>query len=250
MGDMTYRQLGDSGLVVSALGLGGNNFGFRIDQEATDAVVTAALNAGVNLIDTAAAYGPSEELLGNAIHGRRHEVLLATKFPSPHEPDRHRPGSRHHIIAACEGSLRRLRTDYIDLYQMHRPDPATPVEETLSALDALVAAGKVRYLGSSNFAGWQIAEAAWLARTNGWTRFISAQNEYSLLDRSIEQEVVPACAADGVGILPYFPLASGMLSGKYQRGMPGPEAPASLPAAWTPPLNVSSPNETSTRSSD
>ena len=223
MSDMAYRQLGSSGLNVSVVGIGCNNFGFRIDEEASAAVVSAGLEAGVNLFDTAASYGASEERLGKAIVGHRDEVVIATKWPSPFEATKHQPGSRHHIVSACEGSLQRLGTDYIDLYQMHRPDPLTPIDETLHALDDLVTAGKVRYIGSSNFAGWQIADADWTSRTNGWARMVSAQNNYSLLKRDVESEVIPACRRFGVGMLPFFPLASGVLTGKYKRGEEGPE---------------------------
>ncbi len=223
MSDMAYRQLGSSGLNVSVVGIGCNNFGFRIDEEASAAVVSAALEAGVNLFDTAASYGASEERLGKAIVGHRDEVVIATKWPSPFEATKHHPGSRHHIVRACEGSLQRLGTDYIDLYQMHRPDPLTPFDETLHALDDLVSAGKVRYIGSSNFAGWQIADADWTSRTNGWVRMVSAQNNYSLLKRDVEVDVIPACQRFGVGMLPFFPLASGVLTGKYTRGEEGPE---------------------------
>ena len=223
MGDMSFRQLGSSGLNVSVVGVGCNNFGFKIDQEATNAVVGAALDAGLNLFDTAASYGASEERLGKALGDRRGEVVIATKWPSPFEATKHQPGSRHHIVEACEGSLRRLGTDYLDLYQMHRPDPLTPIDETLHALDDLVRSGKVRYIGSSNFAGWQIADADWTARTNGWARMVSAQNGYSLIDRRVENDVIPACQRFGVGMLPYFPLASGLLTGKYRRGEEGPE---------------------------
>ena len=223
MSEVSFRQLGSSGLNVSVVGVGCNNFGFRIDEDATNAVVAAALDAGLNLFDTAASYGASEERLGKALGGRRAEVVIATKWPSPFETTKHQPGSRHHIIEACEGSLRRLGTDYIDLYQMHRPDPLTPIDETLRALDDLVRAGKVRYIGNSNFAGWQIADADWTSRTNGWARMVSAQNQYSLLERRVENEVIPACERFGLGMLPFFPLASGLLTGKYKRGEDGPE---------------------------
>jgi aryl-alcohol dehydrogenase-like predicted oxidoreductase len=223
MSEMSYRQLGTSGLSVSVVGVGCNNFGFKIDQDATDAVVAAALEVGINLFDTAASYGASEERLGKALAGHRDEVVIASKFPSPFEASKHQSGSRHHIVSACEGSLRRLGTDHIDLYQMHRPDTNTPIDETLSALDDLVRSGKVRYLGNSNFAGWQIADADWTARTYGWTRMVSAQNHYSLINRGVERDVVPACTRFGLGLLPYFPLASGVLTGKYQRGQEAPE---------------------------
>ncbi|KAA9379345.1 aldo/keto reductase [Microbispora cellulosiformans] len=224
---MTYRRLGDSGLVVSAVGLGGNNFGRRIDLDATRAVVGAALDAGVTLIDTADIYGESESLLGEVLKGRRDQVVLATKFggdvQGANGPDWGARASRRYVRLAVERSLRRLRTDWIDLYQLHFPDPSTPVEETLSVLTDLVREGKVRYLGSSNFAAWQVTDADWIARTGGLERFVSAQNEYSLLDRRVEQELVPALAHHGIGLLPYFPLANGLLTGKYRRGEQPPE---------------------------
>jgi aryl-alcohol dehydrogenase-like predicted oxidoreductase len=224
MADMTYRRLGTSGLAVSVVGVGCNNFGRKIDLAGTKAVVDAAIGAGITLFDTADVYGDppgaSEECLGAALkaNGKRDDVVIATKFGSPMGgPDWGARGSRRYIIRAVEASLRRLGTDHIDLYQIHRPDEATPIAETLSALDDLVRAGKVRYIGSSNFAGWQIADAAWTAQTAGSAPFISAQNEYSLLDRGIERDVIPACGRFGVGMLPYFPLANGLLTGKYRR---------------------------------
>ncbi|MET8151365.1 aldo/keto reductase [Actinoplanes sp. NPDC049668] len=230
MSDMTYRRLGTSGLVVSVVGIGCNNFGRKLDVDGTRAVVDAAFDAGITLFDTADIYGTphggSEECLGAAIKGRRDEIVLATKFGMDMEglngADRGARGARGYIVRAVEASLRRLGTDYIDLYQMHEPDPATPIEETLSALDDLVRSGKVRYLGNSNFAGWQIADADWTARTAGHTPFISAQNQYSLLHREVEDEVVPACERFGLGLLPFFPLDSGLLSGKYSRGQAPP----------------------------
>jgi aryl-alcohol dehydrogenase-like predicted oxidoreductase len=226
---MRYRTLGDSGLVVSVVGLGGNNFGRRIDLDATRAVVDAALEAGITLVDTADTYGghgESEALLGEVLRGRRGEVVLATKFGMDMDggngPDWGARGSRRYIRLAVEASLRRLRTDWIDLYQYHVPDGVTPVEETLAALDDLVREGKVRYAGSSNFAGWQVADADSFARHAGTTRFVSAQNNYSLLDRTAERELGPACVRHGVGILPYFPLANGLLTGKYRRGEAAP----------------------------
>jgi aryl-alcohol dehydrogenase-like predicted oxidoreductase len=230
---MDYRRLGDSGLKVSEIGLGCNNFGMRIDQAATDAVVAAALDAGVNFFDTADIYGglKSEVMLGQALGARRPEVIVATKFANPTgaRPDQ-RGGSRGYVVKAVEASLKRLGTDYIDLYQMHLPDADTPIEETLRALDDLITAGKVRYIGNSNFAGWQIADADWIARGEHLNRFVSAQNNYSLLERKVEFEVIPACQRFGLGLLPFFPLASGLLTGKYRRG----EAPAegTRLAAW------------------
>ncbi|TQJ25154.1 aryl-alcohol dehydrogenase-like predicted oxidoreductase [Micromonospora sp. A202] len=222
---MTYRRLGDSGLVVSVVGIGCNNFGRKLDLDGTRAVVDAALDAGITLFDTADIYGEpqggSEELLGQALKGRRDDVVVATKFGMDmnglNGPDFGARGSRRYIARAVEASLRRLGTDHIDLYQMHEPDPGTPIDETLAALDDLVRDGKVRYLGNSNFAGWQIADADWVASSNGRARFISAQNHYSLLERSVETEVIPACERFGLGMLPFFPLANGLLTGKYKR---------------------------------
>jgi aryl-alcohol dehydrogenase-like predicted oxidoreductase len=227
MGDMAYRRLGDSGLTVSVVGLGCNNFGRRIGLEQTRAVVRAALDEGVTLFDTADTYGDSEDFLGEALGKERDDIILATKFGNDMGGklgvDWGARGSRRYIRKAIESSLRRLRTDWIDLYQMHVPDPATPIEETLAALDELVREGKVRYIGCSNFAAWQVANADWTARTSGRARFISAQNHYSLLERGPETELVPACQRFGVGLLPYFPLANGLLTGKYQRGQAAPE---------------------------
>lgn len=229
MADMTYRQLGRSGLTVSVVGLGCNAFGSRIDGDQTSAVVHAALDAGVTLFDTSDTYGlgESERLLGQALGRQRADVIVATKFGmdmrGANGPDWGVRGSRRYIRRAVEASLRRLGTDWIDLYQLHRPDPATPIEETLAALHELVVEGKVRYIGSSNLAGWQVVDADWVARTSGYTRFISAQNKYSLYDRSVEAELVPACLHAGVGVLPFFPLEYGLLTGKYRRGEPAPE---------------------------
>lgn len=224
---MEYRNLGSTGLKVSVVGIGCNNFGMRIDADAADDVVSAALDHGINFFDTADVYGRghSEEFLGKAIKGKdRSQVVIATKFASPMGEGALMQGaSRRHIFNAVDESLRRLGTDYIDLYQQHRPDPDTPIEETLRALDDLVRMGKVRYLGNSNFTGWQVADAAWAARHYGLNGFATAQNLYSLLDRRIEREVVPACRQFGLGVLPYFPLASGMLTGKYKRGEEPPE---------------------------
>jgi aryl-alcohol dehydrogenase-like predicted oxidoreductase len=223
---MRYRRLGDSGLAVSVLGLGCNNFGRRIDLEATRGVVDTAIEHGVTLFDTADTYGESETFLGEVLQGRRDDVVIATKFGNPLGGalgnDFGARGSRRYIRRAVERSLRRLRTDYIDLYQMHQPDPATPIEETLAALTELVHEGKVRYIGSSNFASWQVTHADWTARTSGTERLISAQNLYNLLERDAERELVPACQRFGIGLLPYFPLANGLLTGKYHRGEPPP----------------------------
>jgi aryl-alcohol dehydrogenase-like predicted oxidoreductase len=216
------RRLGRSGLEVSAIGLGCNNFGGRIGAKETDAVVGQALDSGITLFDTADVYGErggSETLLGKALGKRRQEVVIATKFGSKMGEGPYEQGaSRRWIYRAVENSLKRLGTDWIDLYQLHFPDHSTPQGETLQALDALVKEGKVRYLGCSNFAGWQIAEATWISRTHGYSAYISAQNQYNLLDRRIEREVIPACDHFSLGLLPYFPLASGFLTGKYKRG--------------------------------
>ena len=232
---MQLRRLGHSGLKVSAVGIGCNNFGMRIDEKQTQAVVDAAIEAGVNFFDTADVYGAtkSEEFLGKAVGKRRHEVVIATKFAMKSGPAEHNQGgSRRWIMEACEASLRRLGTDYIDLYQMHRYDPETPLEETLRALDDLVSQGKVRYVGNSNYMGFQVADAAWTAKMRGYVPFVSAQNQYSLLERRVEHEVLPACERFGLGFLPFFPLASGLLTGKYARGEPPPEG--TRLAAWGP----------------
>ena len=222
---MRYRPLGHSGLVVSVAGLGCNNFGRRLDTDATRSVIDAAIDAGITLLDTADMYGTgrSEEILGEVLAGRRDQVVLATKFGHSgvdmgYGPAAGAKGGRAYIRRAVEHSLRRLRTDYIDLYQLHTPDPATPIGETMAALGELIAEGKVRYIGHSNFSGWQVAEAAVLARELGTVPFISAQNHWSLLERGAEAEVVPAARHFGLGVLPYFPLANGLLTGKIRRG--------------------------------
>jgi aryl-alcohol dehydrogenase-like predicted oxidoreductase len=228
---MKLRRLGTSGLKVSEVGIGCNNFGMRIDDKQTDAVVGAAIDAGITLFDTADVYGgtKSEEFLGKALGKKRGQVVLATKFGMAVGGDATKKGgSRRWIMTAVEDSLKRLGTDWIDLYQFHAPDPDTPIDETLRALDDLVTQGKVRYIGNSNFSGWQIADADWTA--SGGTRFISAQNEFSLLQRRVEHEVLPACEHFGLGFLPFFPLGSGLLSGKYRRGEPPPEG--TRLAAW------------------
>jgi aryl-alcohol dehydrogenase-like predicted oxidoreductase len=226
---MTYTQLGPSGLTVSTVGLGCNNFAARMPDEDVPKVVRAAIDAGITLFDTADVYGNaggSETLLGQALGSRRAEVVIATKFGSDmhgaNGPDWGVRGSRRYIRIAVEGSLRRLNTDWIDLYQLHAPDPNTPIEETLAALAELVAEGKVRYLGSSNLSGWQVVDADWIARSSGYDGFISAQNEYSWLNRSAEAELIPALEHTGQSLLPYFPLARGLLTGKYRRGEPAP----------------------------
>ena len=227
---MELRRLGHSGLTVSVVGLGCNNLGREgtasRTQEGADAVVHAALDAGVTLFDVADAYGAepglSETVLGRALGSRRDEVVVATKFGmdvrGANGPDFGARGSRRYITTAVEASLRRLGTDRIDLYQLHTPDPLTPIEETLDALDDLVRAGKVRYIGHSNLAGWQIADAEHTARARGGARFVSSQSHYNLLDRRAELEVTPAAEHFGLGVLPYFPLASGLLTGKYSSG--------------------------------
>jgi aryl-alcohol dehydrogenase-like predicted oxidoreductase len=227
--EMTYQQLGPSGLTVSTVGLGCNNFGARMADEDVPAVVNAAIDAGITLFDTADVYGNvggSEILLGEALGSRRGEVIIATKFGSDmrgaNGPDWGARGSRRYIRIAVENSLRRLGTDWIDLYQLHEPDPNTPIEETLAALSEIVAEGKVRYIGSSNLAGWEVIDADWTSRTSGFEAFISAQNEYSWLSRSVETELVPALEHTGQSLLPYFPLASGLLTGKYHRDQPAP----------------------------
>ena len=223
---MEFRRLGGSGLSVSEIGLGCNNFGGRVDQSGTKRVVDAALDHGITLFDTADVYGgsDSEVFLGKELGTKRSDVVVATKFGMAMGQDAlSRGGSRRYIMKAVEASLRRLGTDYIDLYQIHFPDPATPIDETLSALDDLVRSGKVRYVGSSNFSSWQIADADWTARSEGYTRFVSAQNHMNLFERAVVHEVIPGCRHFGLGMLPYFPLASGLLTGKYQRGEAAPE---------------------------
>ncbi|GAA1138109.1 aldo/keto reductase [Ornithinicoccus hortensis] len=228
MTEMTYRPLGSSGLMVSTVGIGCNAFGARIDADAVQGIVDAAIEEGVTLFDTADTYGlgESEKLLGAALGERREDVVVATKFgmdmQGANGSDWGARGSRRYIRRAVEASLRRLGTDWIDLYQMHRPCPVTPIEETLAALHELVQEGKVRYVGSSNFAGWQVVDADWTARTGGYTAFVSAQNKYSLLDRAAEQELIPAAETVGVGILPFFPLEYGLLTGKYRRDQAAP----------------------------
>jgi len=223
---MRYRQLGESGLTVSMIGLGGNNFGGRIGLEQTRGVVDAAIDCGVTLIDTADIYGNrggSEKLLGQVLAGRREHVVLATKFGMDMGEGTVARGCRKYIRRAVEGSLHRLQTDYIDLYQYHEPDGLTPLEETLATLNDLVTEGKVRYIGSSNFAGWQISDADWITTVQHRARFVSAQNHYNLLERDAEREVIPSCVNRGIGVLPYFPLANGLLTGKYRRGQAAPQ---------------------------
>jgi aryl-alcohol dehydrogenase-like predicted oxidoreductase len=222
MTEMRHRRLGDSGLMVSVVGLGCNNFGRKLDAAATASVVHAALDAGVTLFDTADIYGDprgtSEMFLGEALKGAREDVVLATKFGMDMgTTDWGARGARRYIMRAVEDSLRRLQTDYIDLYQYHAPDGLTPIEETLRALDDLVRQGTVRYIGSSQFAGWQVTDADWAAKVHGLTPFVSTQQHYNWLHRSPEKELLPACAKAGVGLLPFFPLESGLLTGVYRR---------------------------------
>lgn len=223
---MKMRALGPSGLQVSELGLGCNNFGGRVDEAGTRAVVDAALDAGINFFDTADSYGNrggSETLLGKILGARRNDVMLATKFGSAMREGARHDASRRYIMQAVEDSLRRLQTDWIDVYYMHWPDPLTPIEETLRALDDLVRSGKVRYIGACNLAAWQVVEAEWTACELGTHRFICAQNEYSLVERAPEAELLPALHAHSLSLVPYFPLASGLLTGKYRRDKDAPE---------------------------
>lgn len=223
---MEVRNLGSSGLRVSLVGLGCNNFGARLDVEATRKVVHKALDLGITLFDTADVYGNrggSEEQLGQVLGARRKDIVLASKFGlAMDDAGVLKGGSRHYVMRAVEDSLRRLRTDWIDLYQLHRPDPLTPIEETLGALGDLVRQGKVRYVGCSNLSAWQVVEAQWTAKHRGLDAFVSCQDEYSLLVRDLERDLMPAMQKYGLGLLPYFPLASGLLTGKYERDAPGP----------------------------
>ena len=226
---MRFRQLGSSGLTVSVIGLGANNFGWRLDLEQSRPVIDAALDAGINFIDTSDSYdrGNSETILGETLKSRRESVVIATKFGSDmgdtNGPDWGARASRRYVMRAVEASLRRLQTDWIDLYQLHKPDGVTPFDDTLSALDDLVHQGKVRYVGSSNLSAWQVAECDWVSKTRGLTRFVSAQNHYSLLERTIELDLVPACLAHDVSVIPYYPLANGLLTGKWRRGSAAPD---------------------------
>jgi aryl-alcohol dehydrogenase-like predicted oxidoreductase len=220
---MEIRNLGRSGLRVSSIGLGCNNFGGRIDEAASKAVIHKAIDLGITLFDTADVYGErggSEEAMGRILGDDRKRIVLATKLAGPMDDGgEQQGGSRRYIMAAVEDSLRRLKTDWIDLYQMHRTDPRTPIEESLRALDDLIGQGKVRYVGCSNFPAWQMTEAAWTARTAGLNGFVSCQDEYSLIHREPEAELLPAARTLGFGLLPYFPLASGLLTGKYRRNV-------------------------------
>jgi aryl-alcohol dehydrogenase-like predicted oxidoreductase len=223
---MEYRRLGNSGLKVSAVGLGGNNFGWWADEQSSIPVIHHAIDLGVNFIDTADVYarGQSEEFIGKAIKGKRTNLVIATKFGNPMgDGPNERGGSRRYIMQAVDASLKRLKTDYIDLYQMHIPDPTTPMGETLRTLDDIIRAGKVRYIGCSNFAAWQMCEAIWISRANNFSTFISTQPMYNLLSRGIERELIPCCQQYCIGIIPYSPLASGFLTGKYRHGEAPPE---------------------------
>ncbi len=223
---LAKRELGRGGPPVSVVGLGTNSFGTRMPDEAVGQVVAAALDRGINLFDTADIYGrgESERLLGQALRGRRDEALIATKFGmkrAGEDPNQHR-GSRTYIRGSTEASLRRLGVEVLDLYQMHKPDPSTPIAESLGALHELVEEGKVRWIGCSNFPSWQVVDADWTARSLGLTSFVCAQDEYSLIDRKVETDLLPALEHLGMGLLPYYPLARGLLTGKYQRGQPAP----------------------------
>ena len=224
---MEFRNLGRSGLKVSAIGLGCNNFGGRLDLAGTQAVIHAAFDAGITLFDTADVYGDkggSEALMGEVIGPIRQQIVLASKFAAPmNAAETLKGGSRRYIMQAVEASLTRLKTDYLDLYQMHRMDPDTPIEESLRALSDLVQQGKIRYFGCSNFSAWRVVEAQWTARALGLPGFICAQDEYSLVKRDHEADLIPALTEYGLGLLPYFPLASGLLTGKYRRNQPMPE---------------------------
>jgi 1-deoxyxylulose-5-phosphate synthase len=219
--EMLYKRLGGSGLKVSAVGLGGNTFGRYVDEAGTAQIVHRALELGINFFDTADVYtaGRSEELVGKALRDRRDRALIATKVGMKMgEAPNERGLSRQHVLAGIDASLRRLGTDYVDLLQVHLWDEETPLEETMRALDDVVRAGKVRYIGCSNYAAWQLTQALWVSDRRGYAPFVSVQPRYSLLDRAIERELVPACRAFGVGIIPYSPLAGGILTGKYRGG--------------------------------
>ena len=218
---MEYRNLGSSGLRVSLVGLGCNNFGMRLELEQTRAVVDRAFDLGITFFDTADMYGGrggSETQLGKILGHRRKDIVLASKFGMAMSDDGTKIGaSRRYIMSAVEDSLRRLKTDWIDLYQLHQPDPLTPLDETMQALDDLVTQGKIRYIGCSNLPSWQVVESQWLSKSMGLNRFVSCQDEYNILNRDVEAELIPAMQKYGCGLLPYFPLASGLLTGKYKR---------------------------------
>ncbi|MEC7884982.1 MAG: aldo/keto reductase [Chloroflexota bacterium] len=223
---MKYRKLGGSGLEVSEIGLGTNNFGQRLDFESSDRVISQCIDSGINFIDTSNSYGAtlSEEYIGRSLVGRRDGVVLATKVSSRMAEGPNQAGnSRIHIMDQIDASLARLQTDYIDLYQIHWWDDNTPIEETLRALDDLVRDGKIRYFGCSNFSSWQVCESVWTSRSVGINSFVSVQPHYSMMERSIESELLPFCQKYDVGVLPYYPLANGFLTGKYRRGENIPE---------------------------
>ncbi len=238
---MEYRKLGNTGLKVSQVSLGGNNFGWYADENVSISVINHALDVGINFIDTADIYdhGNSEIFIGKALKGKRDRVIIATKFSGPMgDNPNDRGGSRYHVIRAAEASLKRLQTDYIDVYQMHFPDTQTSIEETLRALDDLIRAGKVRYIGCSNFTAWQLTEALWTSRTHNLHSFATNQVRYNLLERSIESELVPCCLVQNVGIIPWFPLAGGFLTGKYRKGEERPaDGRLSGPSPAGPPGN-------------
>lgn len=222
---MEYRKLGNSGLKVSEISLGGNNFGRSADEQTSIAVIRHALDSGINYIDTADMYdlGRSEEFVGKAVKGDRSGVIIATKFGyAMGEGPNERGGSRYYILKAVEASLKRLQTDYIDLYQMHWPDPTTPIEETLRTLDDVVRDGKVRYIGCSNFAAWQLCEALWVSRVSNLNSFVTVQTRFNILEREIEAELVPCCQSYDIGVIPWGPLAGGFLTGKYCQGKEAP----------------------------
>jgi len=225
---MEYRRLGSSGLKVSKIGLGGNNFGNRADEQTSITVINHALDMGINFIDTAESYskGRSEELVGKALKEKRWQAIIATKFGYPTSVGANEQGgSRNYIMKAVNASLKRLDTDYIDLYYMHYPDSETPIEETLRALDDLVRTGKVRYIGCSNFGAWRLCDALWTSKLSNLESFITVQSKYNLLERSIEQDLVPCCENYGIGVIPWAPLFAGFLTGKYRRGQ---EVPAGM----------------------
>lgn len=223
---MEQRNLGRSGLIVSAVGLGCNNFGGRLDMAATRAVVHKALDLGITFFDTSDTYGDrggSEEYLGRALAGRRNDIVLATKFARPMDSEGRLQGaSRRYIVSAVEASLKRLNTDWIDLYQQHIADPRTPIEETLRALDDLIRQGKVRYIGCSTLSAWQVVEAQWTSTHLGLDRFVACQERYSLLERELDHELMPVIQSYGLGLIPFSPLANGLLTGKYRRNAPLP----------------------------
>lgn len=239
---MEYRTLGKSGLKISEIGLGTNNFGGRVDEPGSIAIINKALELGINFIDTAEMYnqGNSETAVGKAVKGKHAEVIIATKFAylpgsGPHNEV---GASRHYIMKAVDASLKRLNMDYIDLYYSHKPDPTTPIEETLRALDDLVKAGKVRYIGCSNYSAWQLSEALWTSKFHNLNRFIAVQSRYNLLDRNIEPELVPCCQTHGVGVIPWGPLAGGFLTGKYCRGQAIPPGVRFANPAFTNPASI------------